>query len=500
MSGVNLVFKNKHWMLSTPNIDPQRACDPFFNTVNSIMLFQVCSIILLQKKLNFTLVQGATTLPSNVNTGIICHYRVLLQYDVHCLSHVPRTDHYGFIIIHKDARHQETQTRITGILFPFGIYVTVLLFLSSLSIAGAISGVELGTWNAKHAIRLWSQISKLLLDQSSKMVFKKESHVVVITLWGIWAAVWLTVSQIYRGEIFTSLSFKFNPEVPTDIKNLLEDKNKVHLASFENTCTDQNGNLLFCVTDLILPNTLAALSHQGQKEKYDLYESFGKLVYRLGFDAIELLLFCNNGLGLSKIVNQTTSQKLFLEADKFGIVERTHSLELFSEDFLSYSDFWVSKLNPIPMFKWHGFILVWGKRHAEVLDRFLAKLETGGFPTRIREWGEAVTMSIYMSFHYPKRRLMGQGEAAKMKAEVRRKYLFCLEGCSSRNEKVKIRFSTISKDVYFAILRYWLGCLSVGLLVFCGEMASVFAKRDFVHFVAFKNFVGTGRSWLVNQV
>lgn len=192
-------------IVADPSIkNPAEACDPFFNT-GSEMWSQLCSILLLQKSLNFSLVRETTGRIVNVYTAVTFQTG-MMEPSWRCLAHVPKINSNGFVVIHKDARTQEIHSQIKGLVRPFK--PSLLAAFLGFGIASAIIFAQGDNKpNGKTGIlKNWIHLTALLIYQSVNMKWNRGPHCILIFLYGTWAFGILTISEMYRGELFTSLS------------------------------------------------------------------------------------------------------------------------------------------------------------------------------------------------------------------------------------------------------------------------------------------------------
>lgn len=458
MWGYRIWFQNPYtfrkWMIWTPNVVPEKACNHFYNTRREVE-FQECSIILLRKYLNFTIMQGRPRLKLklnfNIGTGLFCDFGKEKRPGWSCLGSATHSFHTGFIVFHRDIFELEVSGRLDGILKPFGRHVAVLILLSGFCLALFYSAIER---NVKTVLANLVKLMLLFVDQGSSFKYK---DFVGIMLWASWALVWLTISQIYRGDLFLSLTYKYEPAVPTDLDGLLA--SKVKLLTFDRTCTKKHSenSLVFCVKDVMLPQVLDAFSQNPKGYGYAKYVEFGNRLQTISNSNILNFLFGNSTKNLGQ---ESKNSQIF------GIVERSDMLVPLAEGLKIYTNFWASEFQKLSVFGGTLFVGTQEIYLTTLFEKYLGKLEQSGIPSMIHGKNKKMQLKSHLSILY--RNVGGSKKSLedlrRTELELGRRYIFCLEDCSSRAEGFKLNFKVIESEVFVIIFRYWLICLGVALI------------------------------------
>ncbi|CAL8105074.1 unnamed protein product [Orchesella dallaii] len=441
----------------------------------------VCTYLIMMKHLNFTIVHNKSPRLSKIHGAVYTRQivnkntRRWLSFNrLNLLGYAMNIKPYEYMIV-----LDHIPTHLDALLQPFDWLTWICLIVSSFMVA-VILFIEFKTSNSSSPLKTFIlslssaclPTTGLLVDQpASNLSQLMKKHSINTLLWWQWSVVAVTLSQFYKGSLFSFLSNSPPPEVP-DLESILKTNTPIFTQSSAN-CIQNFSISKPCSTlrDSVLRNLLENQFKHSSLDFTELYRS----IYWPGSDSmIYLVGVMGNGRFINKKTNTTETLKSFVFIDTPEVVK------LFKMQLTFFSGKWTSKAIPMPLFmNRDGWVM--RENYLYILfKKVLAQLYESGLYNRWDDFDQKDDIvylikktAIYKYDLKSGSEFMGvrQYSDAHIKGqqfEISLANLF--HYVYMNTQEVSSVSETLPTKVYLLIMLYALVCLGLSSVVLIGEM------------------------------
>lgn len=435
-----------------------------------------CSVILISKKLNFTLVKNLNVkrFDNGTKHSTILYNTVISKQDLEVFRSTGyewmpfgvHTEPFAFSVIYN--KNSKFANR-NSILSPFSWSIWFGVGAASLFTAFVISYTVLQSSNKKpklslrlklnHVSRFWLHLNTLLIDQSTRFgivsltISRSNVKVLVaITLWFSWTFVCMQISQHYKGLIFSSLSVPRKPILPETVEDLLH--SKLLIGTTANVLIRVRNTTFSQLRDIMLADILA--NDPGQTSVKTLQKSLAWFT-----DSVQQFVFNALKSGTVLIQGSKFAEKL---PNEFAIMDPLTQINLFTTLFQFLGEKLISKPRHVSVFTNRDFWTVPGNYLYHFISNAVAQIyETGLF----QRWDKhfiykrqinRIQEIFQLMFPNPSENdLSRKNGVLGIPVNKLKSYLTALD-FGLENGKYE-EFESVPKNVYRNILHYWIVCL-----------------------------------------
>lgn len=391
--------------------------------------------------------------------------------------------------------------RVSGIMQPVTWPVCALMTLASILIATIFAfsvfanGMEWSTERFLQILkRVWVSLNSLLVDQSATDI--KTQSLSRMVPWLLWSFLVLIVSQIYRGDLFSTLLHPEAPYVPRSLKALVATNMTVFsLDWFHKVLPNHHGSQGSFIVDLI-----HALKPTRNEEDKALLDSLLRNIHpssSLGY--AEFLSSYWNGIGIPG--DNGAGSKVI--PDQFAYMGKGEITKVIKYMLSQFTKSWISEEIPV---------LDYFERRTPVISRNyvnqmfrvgMAGFSESGLQSLWQNYGGWVGyhtqyVDVYRSLKkLEKTQLPSRDQLVATLNEHRRvefAYLNCwTHKCRTHTDRIRDMFSRIPRQVFDVIFLYWGISVGAVVLVLVWETKKTW-KKFLLHRVYLK-IVSKYRSW-----
>lgn len=298
----------------------------------------------------------------------------------------------------------EAPNNLQAIIQPFDISTWILLFLSLFSVATLLTQYYLKcSKNTRVPGSIITSFRKFflsaltfLLDQpvtffTFNTIWIKES-IFIIILWSSWSFLSVSLSQAYKGTLFSFLASTPSPWIPGNLKSLLLSGMQLLTWSTVETRTSSNDGLMSLKTaNSTLKFMLGDVIKLNEKND-SIYRTFQKrLEWISGTSDAVVLNIMQNHSNYNSYLNSTVKIKR-----AFIFIDVEAQTEFLSMQLKFFTKKWISQLQALPMFMSRSAWTLKENYLAQRLKNVMAQVYESGLYSRWDTFYKKFVMIYYI--------------------------------------------------------------------------------------------------------
>lgn len=394
--------------------------------------------------------------------------------------------------------------RMSNMLQPVTGPVCSLMVLASTQLAAVFAFsvfAKWEEWSMKRFLRIfrkvWVSLNSLLVDQSATDIKTQNlSHMVP---WLLWSSLALTVSQIYRGELFSILSQPEPLNLPRNLKALVDTKMTVFcLDAFYKV----QGNFGVTQGSFIVDLVRTLKPTRGEEEKALLDLLLGNIHSSSNLSFAE---FLGSYWKRSRIPGDNDSGSKVIP-NQFVFMGREVSTRRMKNLLTEFTKSWISEI--IPALDYHERMTpAFSKNYVNHLFRTgMAGFTESGIQGLWQNYGDWIDYGFthFDAFRSLKNLNKTWFSFRERLAAILNRDRFELhdfncwtEKCGSHTEKIRDTFSKIPREVFDVVFRYWGICVGAVVLVLAWETRM--RLKTFLVSKVYLKTVSKWKSWRLSK-
>ncbi|CAL8143066.1 unnamed protein product [Orchesella dallaii] len=331
-----------------------------------VITSSACTYLIIRKALNFSTIHNRSPLLERIVThGSIYTGMIVTESNLdwitnrkfQMLSYAITAEPYGYIMVLDHA-----PSNLKAIIQPFdwkiwinlGVATSLLTFILSLEFENGSRSAGIKTnyfhndkVNMVATSRVWFSIMVALLDQPTSVIstYSKRNSSTVM-LWTLWCLVALSVSQSYKGALFSFLSSSPIPWIPDTLGRILDSNmpliTQVSMIVTHGPPNKKKVSSRSILKDAILRDILQSLPDGNAS----IYGTLSRKIEWIGGDAGSATVSL---LKSDRILNRDTNKSI-PTPQSFFVIDKTNHAELFKMHLTFFTKKWVSNVQPLPIF------------------------------------------------------------------------------------------------------------------------------------------------------
>lgn len=306
----------------------------------------------------------------------------------------------------------------------------------------------------------------------------KASKYSIIILWVLWSTVVILLSEMYQGEMFSSMSVTVEPDIPNSLESLFE-TNGMLIGTTEGCLTAKRA-----WTSCLLSSPVFETSHKKSSRLADIIEKIENHTQWILMDIrFKKLLFRPRNSFL-----QYNPDSFIPFPSRFAIIDEK-DLQMqygFVNAFKELRSYWISKLFTVPLIGFNDYYDFPANYFNLFLIRGLAQIIESGLYNRWAYHYNVQRRIDAVAYTYCKINFDGRVEdenvdcydmdtkgtqTDKLFYHLRRKLMFCSCETSSLARRIEEEFEVIGSNVYMRIMPIWLAFAAGTAMVLIAEIA-----------------------------
>ncbi|CAL8105077.1 unnamed protein product [Orchesella dallaii] len=352
----------------------------------------------------------------------------------------------------------------TALIFTAFLITVILQFECKASIANILDAMKIPS------ACVWMPTFATMIDQPvSNLSQLMKRNVANVLIWGQWCILAFTLSQFYKGSLFSFLSSFPSPKVPGNIEEILKTDMPIFTQNTGSCFQNSYMNRTACSTlREMIRNDL--LSNNFKNISFNYTE----LYRRLAWIGNQYLRSMEELLGNSNVYTRKTN--VTQDATNFVFIGTPARAKLFKLQFALFSGKWTSKTFTISLFMDRDAWVIKENYLHRVFKMKLAQLYESGLYDRWNDFG--LKNSIMVLINYTARAIHKHRVAnGSTELEIKKgKHAF---GITLENlfhyvymntQKLSSVSETLETKVYLLVMFYALLCFGLACIVWCVEV------------------------------
>lgn len=476
-------IKINHKLSNLPLIQ-KWSCNIHKGYVPDVM---TCSYFTLAEALNVTLIDHRSLLLNKIVThgslycGMIIsktNTRWIILGKILVLGYGLAAKPYGYILVMDSA-----PSNFLAIIQPFDFKTWICLAVAIIFIVNLLSRELKQDRPAKEFFvngdnHFWFLTVGTLLDQPATSIRLAKTKVPVFLLWHLWLIAALSISQAYKGILFSFLSNTPLPSIPKTLNSLVSSKETLFTQLSMTRMISVNDSTgatkyihMSILKDGILQDFLESLS---TKQNNSIYSKFNQSLEWIGG---------STGTAFPSIVtkNHVYNQQLnktFIIPSKFFFIDQLDHTSLFKTHLLFFTNKWASNVIPLPIFMSRTGWTIKENYLCKKIKEVMAQMCESGLYERWDKFYQMDDIVYYIkeaamlirkeiANDTSSKRRVGNGKQYEVSLKTLFHYVYM-------NQKKELPFAgTLPRKVYSAIFWYILLCLALACILFVAEQVIV---------------------------